>query len=101
MLWYSGINVQYSTVISREQQNASTPDLHHQVVLEKKRVQQCMKLLYEAKLCFIFPNARSELHFPMENIVPKIVLRIYYNKLPLTLMHYGKILHTGMVSKQI
>jgi len=82
MLWYSGINVQYSTVISQEQQNASTPDLHHQVVLEKKQVQQYMKLLYEAiqdespKLCFIFPNAHSVLHFPMGNIVPEIVLCI-------------------------
>jgi len=44
------------------------------------------------------------LHFPLENIVPEIVLCICYNKpvkVLLMLMHYGKILHVGVVSRQI
>jgi len=56
-------------------------------------------LLYEAMqdesatLCFIFHSAHSVLYFPLENIVPEILLRIRCNKpvkVPLTLMHYGK-----------
>ena len=56
-------------------------------------------LLYEAiqdesaELCFIFRSARSVLYFPLENIVPEILLRIRCNKpvkVPLTLVHYGK-----------
>ena len=46
-----------------------------------------------AKLCFIFRSARSVLYFPLENIVPEILLRIRCNKpvkVPLTLVHYGK-----------
>ena len=37
-----------------------------------------------AELCFIF-HARSVLYFPLENIVPEILLRIHCNKLPLAL----------------
>jgi len=43
-------------------------------------------LLYEAiqdesaELCFIFRSARSVLYFPLENIVPVILLRIRCNK---------------------
>ena len=33
-----------------------------------------------AELCFIFPNARSVLYFPLEIIIPEIVLHnIHYN----------------------
>jgi len=42
--------------------------------------------------------------FPMENIALEIVLCICYNKpvkVLLMLMHYGKILHVGVVSRQI
>ena len=42
--------------------------------------------------------------FSLENIAPEIVVRIRYNKpvkVPLTLVHYGKILHTAMVSRKI
>jgi len=60
---------------------------------------QSILLLYEAiqhesaELCFIFRSACSVLYFPLENIVPEILLRIRYNKpvkVPLTLVHYGK-----------
>ena len=56
-------------------------------------------LLYEAiqdesaELCFIFRSACSVLYFPLENIVPEILLRIHCNKpvkVPHTLVHYGK-----------
>jgi len=69
-----------------------------------------LHLLYEAildesaELCFIFRSARSVLYFPLENIVPEILLRIRFNKpvkVPLTLVHYGEILHAGVVSRQI
>ena len=58
---------------------------------------QC--LLYEAmqdesaELCFIFHSTHSVLYFPLENIVPEILLRICCNKpvkVLLTLMHYKK-----------
>jgi len=55
-----------------------------------------LELLYEAEsaeLCFIFCSARSVLYFPLENIVPEILLRIRCNKpvkVPLTPVHYGK-----------
>jgi len=35
----------------------------------------------------------SVLYFPLENVVPEMVLHIHYNKpvtVPLTLVHYGK-----------
>ena len=60
---------------------------------------QYVYLLYEAiqdesaELCFIFRSTRSVLYFPLENIVPEILLRIRCNKpvkVPLTLVHYGK-----------
>jgi len=44
-----------------------------------------------AELCFNFRSARSVLYFPLENIVPEILLRICYNKpvkVLLMLMHY-------------
>jgi len=44
------------------------------------------------------------LYFPLENIVPEIVLHVWYNKtvkVLLTLMHYEEVLHSGMVSRQI
>jgi len=56
-------------------------------------------LLYEAmqdesaELCFIFRSTHSVLCFPLENIVPEILLRIHCNKpvkVPLILVHYGK-----------
>jgi len=47
-----------------------------------------------AELCFIFHSAHSVLYFPLENIVPEILLSICCNKpvkVPLsTLVHYGK-----------
>jgi len=46
-----------------------------------------------AELCFIFRSARSVLYYPLENIVPEILLRIRCNKpvkVLLTLMHYRK-----------
>ena len=58
-----------------------------------------LRLLYEAmqdesaELCFIFHSTHSVLYFPLENIVPEILLRIRCNKpvkVPLTLVHYGK-----------
>jgi len=57
------------------------------------------KLLYEAmqdesaELCFIFRSAHSVLYYPLENVVPEILLRIRCNKpvkVPLMLMHYRK-----------
>ena len=45
-----------------------------------------LKLLYEAmqdestELCFIFRSTRSVLYFPLENIVPEILLCIRCNK---------------------
>ena len=62
-----------------------------------------LNLLYEAdeeenaELCF-FP---SVFFFPRENIVLEIVLHMCYNKpvkVPLTVVHYRKMLHVGMVS---
>jgi len=64
-----------------------------------KKQTKLIILLYEAmqdestELCFIFRSAHSVLYFPLENIVPEILLRIRCNKLvkvPLTLVHYGK-----------
>ena len=55
-------------------------------------------MLYEdmqdesAKLCFIFHSTHSVLYFPLENIVPEILLRVRCNKpvkVPLTFVHYG------------
>jgi len=46
-----------------------------------------------AELCFVFRSTRSVLYFPLENIVPEILLRIRYNKpvkVPLMPVHYGK-----------
>jgi len=46
-----------------------------------------------AELCFIFCSAHSVLYYPLENMVPEILLHIRCNKpvkVPLTLMHYGK-----------
>jgi len=46
-----------------------------------------------AELCFIFLSTHSVLYFPLENIVPEILLRIRCNKpvkVPLTLVHHGK-----------
>jgi len=48
-----------------------------------------------AELCFIFRSARSVLYFPLENIVPEILLRIHYNtnkpvKIPLCSGTTGK-----------
>ena len=57
-------------------------------------------LLYEAmqdesaELCFIFHSTRSMLYFPLENIVPEILLRIRCNKpvkVPLSLCTTGNI----------
>jgi len=54
-------------------------------------------------LCFVFPNAQGVLYFLLENVVLERVLcsNICYNtpiKIQLTLVHYGKILHTGLRS---
>jgi len=67
-------------------------------------------LLYEAiqdestELCFIFCSARSVLYFPLENIVPEILLRIRCNK-PVKSIAYAhapqEVLHAGVLSRQI
>ena len=54
-----------------------------------------------AKLCFIFHSVQGVLYFHLENIVPEIVLHIRYTKPLKVLIHYGKILHTCVVSRQI
>ena len=63
---------------------------------------------YEVKVQTVSLIMHSVLYLPLEDIVPEILLRIYiyirYSKpvkvLPM-LMHYGKILHAGMVPRQI
>ena len=54
-----------------------------------------------AKLCFIFHSVQGVLYFPLENIVPEIVLHIRCNKPVKVLRHYGKILHACVVSRLI
>jgi len=46
-----------------------------------------------AELAFIFRSTHSVLYFPLENIIPEILLCIRCHKsvkVPLKLMHYGK-----------
>jgi len=50
--------------------------------------------------CQILHTVGCMLQFPLETIVQEILLCIHYNKpvkILLTLMHYRKILHAGMV----
>lgn len=65
-----------------------------------------LNLLYEAdeeenaKTLLIFHSVNS-VFLPGENMVLEIVLRMCYNKpvkVPLTVVHHGKILHAGMDS---
>lgn len=84
--------------------SASFPGLKRKIAFRSKQQLQCETIKDEsAELCLIFHNVNSVLYFPPENVVPEIVLCICYDKpvkLLLILVYYGKILHTGVVSRQ-
>jgi len=65
-----------------------------------------LPLLYEAiqDESVIFRDTHSMLYFLLENVVPEILRHIHCNNpvnVPLTFVHYGKILHAGMALRQI
>jgi len=73
--------------------------MHDVIMCSWVHARMYVDLLYEAmqeesaELCFIFCSARRVLYFPLENIVPEILLRIRCNKpvkVLLMLVHYGK-----------